>query len=183
MRIYELVSESKAQISEGPVLDKIGQGLRGAAKAVGAVPGVVSGLGQSVKKGYAAGKAFGSGSDSQSSRDTYSSKSYSSGEVIRMISDMEPTEKNQLISKIQSLPNSVAFDQMAKQLSPNPVSSTGGSIATKPGVVRHTAKKQPAAQPTTQAVRQQPTQIPQKKQTAALLQPSAKKKPKVSAAV
>lgn len=59
MRINEIVIEN--ELSEGPILNKIGTGIGKAAgaagKAVGAVAGGVAGLGRAIKKGYQAGKA------------------------------------------------------------------------------------------------------------------------------
>ena len=63
MRINEILTESQLQqIEEGPILNKIGSvvggAARGLAKGVGAVAGGVVGAGRAMKKGYQAGKAF-----------------------------------------------------------------------------------------------------------------------------
>ena len=63
MRIHELLTESQLQqIDEGPILNKIGSvvggAARGLAKGVGAVAGGVVGAGRALAKGYQSGKAF-----------------------------------------------------------------------------------------------------------------------------
>jgi hypothetical protein len=63
MRINEILIESQLQqLDEGPILNKIGSvvggAARGLAKGVGAVAGGVVGAGRAMKKGYQAGKAF-----------------------------------------------------------------------------------------------------------------------------
>ena len=63
MRINEILIESQLQqLEEGPILNKIGSvvggAARGLAKGVGAVAGGVVGAGRAMKKGYQAGKAF-----------------------------------------------------------------------------------------------------------------------------
>jgi hypothetical protein len=63
MRINEILTESQLQqLDEGPILNKIGSvvggAARGLAKGVGAVAGGVVGAGRAIKKGYQAGKAF-----------------------------------------------------------------------------------------------------------------------------
>lgn len=67
MKIVELI-ETNEQISEGPILNKIGRGIGNVAgtvaKGVGAVAGGVAGLGSALKKGYQAGKdVVGAGGD------------------------------------------------------------------------------------------------------------------------
>ena len=63
MRINELLTESQLQqLEEGPILNKIGSvvggAARGLAKGVGAVAGGVVGAGRAMAKGYQSGKAF-----------------------------------------------------------------------------------------------------------------------------
>jgi len=60
MKINEILIESKEQLEEGPILNKIGsaigKGVGTLAKGVGAVAGGIAGVGSAVKKGFQAGK-------------------------------------------------------------------------------------------------------------------------------
>ena len=60
MKINEILIESKEQLEEGPILNKIGsavgKGVGTLAKGVGAVAGGIAGVGSAVKKGYQAAK-------------------------------------------------------------------------------------------------------------------------------
>jgi len=63
MRINEILTESQLQqLDEGPILNKIGSvvggAARGLAKGIGAVAGGVVGAGKALKKGYQTGKAI-----------------------------------------------------------------------------------------------------------------------------
>jgi hypothetical protein len=60
MRINELLTESQQELTEGPLLNKVGSAVGkaagGVAKGVGAVAGGIAGLGTAAKKGFTAGK-------------------------------------------------------------------------------------------------------------------------------
>jgi hypothetical protein len=62
MRLNEFIEQQELeQLTEGPLLNKIGTGIGnvvgGVAKAAGAVAGGIAGLGAAAKKGFQAGKA------------------------------------------------------------------------------------------------------------------------------
>ena len=70
MKINDILTESQIQeLTEGPVLNKIGKGIGkavgGVAKGIGAVAGGVVGAGQALKKGYQAGKSAVSGDEQE----------------------------------------------------------------------------------------------------------------------
>lgn len=76
MKIQDILTESQ-QVTEGPVLNKIGtavgKGVGTLAKGVGAVAGGVAGLGRAIKKGYQAGKqTVGGAGDDDGTGDTAS---------------------------------------------------------------------------------------------------------------
>ena len=198
MRIYEIITENNSTLSEGPLLNKIGSGLgkavRGTAQAIGAAPGAVVGLGQSMKTGYAKGKAFGSGSSYNSGNSGAPRNNISADDVIQTISGMQPAEQKKVTTALGVTNSSAAISNMVNQVAQKTQSSTGGSVQKTATGVRHTARQpqQSAAvqRPATKSQQttpsparvKQPVQqakaAPQQK-TAALL----KAKPKAKAAV
>lgn len=116
MRLKEILTET--QIQEGPILNKIGSAVGGFSKGLGAVAGGISGIGQAMKKGYAAGKSTvgNAGDPAKPSSATAKTSSTTAEPQPKTEPEIEPStdqskpSAQQFADKLQSM-----FDQFVDQ--------------------------------------------------------------------